>query len=43
MSARSCDCEFLAVGDRMDASITGIGIPGVEVLAPSTEVRTPLA
>lgn len=35
--------EFLAIGDRMDASITGIGILSVEVLPPSTEVRRPLA
>ncbi len=35
--------EFLSVGDRMDASISGIGMLSVEVLAPSTGIRTPLA
>jgi 2-keto-4-pentenoate hydratase/2-oxohepta-3-ene-1,7-dioic acid hydratase in catechol pathway len=35
--------EFLAVGDRMDASISGIGTLSVAVQAPSTDIRVPLA
>lgn len=34
--------EFLKVGDRLDASISGIGTLAVTIQPPSTEIRAPL-